>query len=154
MIEIRPYQDADFEHLKRLLAELQTYERAIDPRLAEPAPEFLKTYLEHLFTDIQEKRGIILVAADGDLVCGFTAGYAEKDLDEPDKYFYIAELVVAEVYRGQGIGSNLVHSLEDHARQHGFKQLRISVLARNVRVHTLYHRLGFNDYTINLTKPL
>jgi ribosomal protein S18 acetylase RimI-like enzyme len=66
----------------------------------------------------------------------------------------MAELVVSAAYRGQGIGSNLVRSMEDFARARGFRRAGIGVLVGNDRVHALYKRLGFRDYAIELMKEL
>jgi len=55
----------------------------------------------------------------------------------------IGSLVVAEAYRGRGIGTALIAALADIARQHGAQSLEIGVLARDERVLTLYTRLGF-----------
>ncbi len=154
MVEIRPYQSADLEAVRQLLAELQTYELQFDARRAEPTHEFITKYVSHLLMDIEERQGIILLAIVRNTICGLVAGYPEEELDFQDPYFYIAELVVSAAHRGQGVGSKLMHAIEDFARSKGCKRVGISVLFDNTRSHDLYQRLGFRDYVIELIKEL
>ncbi len=154
MIEIREHERADFDQLKKLFLEMQTHERQFDADRAEPTDALAVKYISQLLTDVEERQGIILVAVNGGTVCGFAAGYAEEDLANQHHFFLIAELVVSAAYRGQGIGSNLIRSMENFARAKGFKRLGIGVLVGNDRVHELYKRLGFRDYAIELMKEL
>ncbi|MDY7039700.1 MAG: GNAT family N-acetyltransferase [Chloroflexota bacterium] len=55
----------------------------------------------------------------------------------------IGSLVVAEGYRGSGIGTALIAALVDIARERGMKVLEIGVRPDDERVRALYARLGF-----------
>lgn len=154
MIEIRKHEWADFDSLKKLFLEMQIHEQQFDADRAQPTDALADKYISQLLKDVEERQGIILVAVDSSSVCGFAAGYAEEDLANQHHFFLIAELVVSAAYRGQGIGSNLVRSMENVARARGFKRAGIGVLVGNDRVHALYKRLGFRDYAIELMKEL
>jgi ribosomal protein S18 acetylase RimI-like enzyme len=154
MIQIREHQPADFDSLKTLFLEMQTHEQQFDSDRDEPTDTLAARYISQVLKDIEDRQGIILVAVDGNTICGFAAGYAEEDLANLHPFFLIAELVVSVTYRGHGIGSDLVRSMENAARDRGFKRAGIGVLVGNDRVHALYKRLGFRDYAVELRKEL
>jgi len=154
MVEIRKYADTDLEQVKKLLIELQNYERQFDGGRAEATEEFATWYLSHIFDNVATQQGVVFVAAQGDMICGFTAGYVQEELERREQFFYISELVVTSASRGQGIGSNLIRAMENFARSKGLKSIRIGVLAASLQVHALYKKLGFQDYAIELMKSL
>lgn len=61
--------------------------------------------------------------------------------DEGD--FYVEFLAVDEAHRGQGIGSKLLHALEERARDSQSTQLAIDVAARNKIARKVYKSYGF-----------
>ena len=56
---------------------------------------------------------------------------------------YIEGLMVADSYRGQGIGTRLIDRLERWAQLHRACRLTLEVIDTNPRAHRLYQRLGF-----------
>jgi ribosomal protein S18 acetylase RimI-like enzyme len=56
----------------------------------------------------------------------------------------IGSLVVAEAWRGRGIGSRLILALIEAARQEGASTLEIGVAQHDARTQRLYRRLGFS----------
>lgn len=154
MSTVRPSEPGDTDALKRLMIELQIAERKIDPARAAPTEAFAEWYLAPLQEAIIENDGVLLVAVEGDTVCGFIAAYAEEEMENQTRDFYISEVVVSEAYRQRGIGSALLRAVEDVARAKGFKRLHIGVLAGSSDVLRLYRNLGFADYLINLKKEL
>jgi len=61
--------------------------------------------------------------------------------DLPDELF-LGDIEIHPRWQGQGIGSAIVHSLQDEARVAG-KPLTLHVLHVNRRARMLYERLGF-----------
>lgn len=57
----------------------------------------------------------------------------------------IADLVVGERWQSRGVGTAIVSCLMQLARQQGFNHVEIGVAKSNVRAHTLYRRLGFDQ---------
>jgi ribosomal protein S18 acetylase RimI-like enzyme len=96
----------------------------------------------------------VLVAVHGGALCGMIAGYDDDDPESRSRYFYIAELSVAESVRGSGIGSHLIAAIEDIARARGHHTTVIGVLVKNTRAHALYDRLGYRDHAVRLRKKL
>lgn len=63
----------------------------------------------------------------------------------------ISDLIVGEMWRGQGIGSALITRLLNAAREMAVTEAEIGVSLGNRRARALYHRLGFRDHrTITL----
>jgi putative acetyltransferase len=58
------------------------------------------------------------------------------------------------VAEGQGVGTALVAACEQWAREQGYTVLMLSTGAANTRAIGLYHRLGFHDEDVTLTKLL
>lgn len=65
------------------------------------------------------------------------------------KYAYIANLAVSKNYRRQGIGSQLLSKCEKIAKDQGFNELYLHVLASNQNGQQLYSQ---NDYTLRETE--
>lgn len=64
--------------------------------------------------------------------------------DEPDEARFLLDgICVAPSARGQGLGSALIETICDEARQRGFAAVRLDVIEANTRAIALYERLGF-----------
>lgn len=70
-------------------------------------------------------------------------------------------IAVADAYRGKGLGLMMMNQLITFARQHGVRQIRLSVDNDNVAAISLYKKLGFvlheqkesfGFYTLTLSK--
>ena len=85
----------------------------------------------------------------------------------PDGDFYVRALAVDPLHRGAGIGTALMHSLEDSARAAGSRRLALDVAAKNRGARRLYEHLGMtaeaespkwfglpNTNVIRMAKPL
>lgn len=57
----------------------------------------------------------------------------------------ISDLVVCESFRSRGIGTALIQTLVQHAREHAIARVEIGVALDNPRALALYRRLGFQD---------
>jgi GNAT superfamily N-acetyltransferase len=63
-------------------------------------------------------------------------------------------LVVAEAFRGSGVGRALVEHVEAHARRAGCVELDLSSSDRRDGAHAFYRRLGFADVSRRFVKTL
>ena len=157
VIEIRDYDGTtDNPGLRACFIELQLWERTLIPGLLEPE-RIADRYLGVMLGRIRASRGCILVAAMAAEVIGFIGvlGRQTPELDEPpEEYAYVCDLVVRAPYRGCGIGRQLLNRAEHFARDAGLEALRVGVLSGNQNAHRLYRTCGFEDYTVQLRKPL
>ena len=90
--------------------------------------------------------GCYLIAAiDGETVVGFAALHPARWIVPLERYFdgFIEVIEVAEAYRRQGIGSNLVKFLEDYARTYGYYQIRAWSSDDKVEALNMWHKLNY-----------
>src|SRR5690606_24363588 len=61
----------------------------------------------------------------------------------------ISDLIIAEAYRSQGLGTQLIRHLLQHAANLPVNRAEIGVAASNRGAYRLYQQLGFEDaYTM------
>jgi ribosomal protein S18 acetylase RimI-like enzyme len=66
----------------------------------------------------------------------------------------IGELVVHESVEGQRVGMRLIATAEHWAVDHGYRCITLTTGAANERALGFYHRLGYIDEDVKLTKLL
>jgi uncharacterized protein (TIGR00290 family) len=155
---VRPYDPArDAAGLRACFAELQEYERALEPDLP-PAELAADAYLALLFERCARWRGRIFVAERAGSVVGFAAVHAAVPPDEPDEpqeeHAFLSDLVALPEERGRGVGKALLAAAEAHARAEGARVLRLLSLARNARARAFYREAGFREREIVLERRL
>ena len=154
---IREYRDGDELACHACAVELQDAGRSIDPRL-RPGEAMADEYLAQMHARCRSNAGAIIVAEQGDTIVGLVMILARvpfESLDDPPgDYAYVAELVVLEGFRGQGIGRALLRAAEGYARDAGAVELRIGVLSENRVARRLYLEEGFLPYSEMLAKAL
>lgn len=154
---LRPYVEADRRFAIALIHQLNVFEDAISGDRAKDhaaAEACLDADLDRAARD----GGAVIVAADGSELVGMMAWL----IDRPEPYLrsdigriaVVAELVVDERCRGQGIGTALLEEAERLAHLHQIKRLRIGVIAGNSIARRAYERFGFRAAAIELTKDL
>lgn len=96
--------------------------------------------------ELAQRRKELTVAMEGDSIVGFADFY---DLD-PGKSVFIGNVVVAEAYRGRGLGRTLVTEMINKAfGAYDLPEVRLSVFGGNNRALLLYAGLGFVPYQID-----
>jgi ribosomal-protein-alanine N-acetyltransferase len=80
---------------------------------------------------------ILVVRTDDCRVAGFCAFWLVFD------EIHINNLAMRPRFRGQGIGTALLHQVLAHARRLGAKRATLEVRASNAEARRLYERLGF-----------
>jgi len=154
---IRQYQSADEAACRACVAELQDAERQVDPRLRH-GDDMADEYLREMHVRCREHAGTIFVAEHDSRVVGLAMVLARvpfESLDQPPgEYAVVAELVVRDGFRRQGIGRTLLEAAERFAREAKATELRIAVLSKNHPARRLYLSEDFTPYSEVLAKPL
>ncbi len=154
---IREMDDADREAVIDLIWELNLYENAITSDRAtgrKAAASGLagnrRRMAEHGGTElVAEVDGKIM----GYLLCIIESAQAYVH-ERFSRHAYIAELVITEAARGQGLGQALIAGAEDFARASDMRTIYIGVLAGNTPADRLYEHLGYQTYNIERIKRL
>ena len=158
MVEIRKLElPGDLAGLRACVVELQDFEYQLDSRYPD-GESIVDAYIPDVLKRCEQYAGATLVA----VVNGEIAGYAmiwtrvpPEDIEDGDvECGRLADLVVREEYRGQGIGRQLINAGETYARANGVKFFRLGVMARNTAARALYESLGYSSCHIEMEKNL
>ena len=145
---IRPIHPDDAEMLRRLVRELSPesrYFRFVSSIAELPTPMLAR------FTLIDYDREMALVAvlkerhanADGDITETERIIGVSRYVTNPDQSSCEFALVVADDFNGRGLGSRLMESIMDVAREKGLQEIEGLVLANNTGMLRLMRSLGY-----------
>lgn len=137
---------------------------ALAPRLAEVAElswhdaqdliAFQHRYMKAAFARPKsETVTLIAEAADGAKL-GYVHAEAATDSVTLEPCGYVTVLALIKEAEGQGVAERLMMGVEDWARGMGFRLLGLDVFANNRRARAFYRRLGYQEDSLRLTKPL
>ena len=137
---------------------------ALAPRLAEVADlpwhdsqdliAFQHRYMRAAFARPKsETVTLIAETADGGKL-GYVHAEASTDLVTLEPCGYVTVLALTQEAEGQGIAARLMSGVEDWARDQGFRLLGLDVFANNRRARSFYAKLGYEEDSLRLTKPL
>jgi len=105
--------------------------------------EYVLSLLKRCQQAALNRRGLGLVAILPD---GSVIGFGQ--LTAWPRAAEISDVIVGEVWRGQGIGSAIITRLLEAAREMAITRAEIGVSPDNARARALYYRLGFRDHRI------
>lgn len=144
-------RDAVIDLIQALIA---VEARLTGDRLTERAAA--EAYHAVLLRRIAAQEGRLLVAeADGRIV-GLMGWIVDEDevtvRADVRRRGFVTDLVVADGWRGQGIGRMLLAQAERLTREKGLKRLALGVVAGNDPAERLYGRAGFSPAATMLVK--
>ncbi|MDQ7734977.1 GNAT family N-acetyltransferase [Halomonas sp. SpR1] len=67
---------------------------------------------------------------------------------------HVATIVVAESYRGRGLGRELMSAAEAYAKEKGAEDIKLEVMAFNSDALDFYRELGYGNFSFRLFKSL
>lgn len=156
-LRIREMTEADRDSVIDLLWQLNRHEHAIVSNRATSHEAAVASF-ESAVRRIAENGGIHLVAERDSRVIGYCASaidLAPPYIREEDRrHVWVAELVVAEGARRQGVGEALLNAAEGFTRSQGLRHMLIGVLAGNDGADRLYERMGYRHYSTERLKTL
>ncbi|MBK9336862.1 MAG: GNAT family N-acetyltransferase [Lewinellaceae bacterium] len=137
----RPIRSEDNTAVARIIRTVMTEYGAVGSGFSIEDPE-----VDAMFEAYDQPRAVFLVLVndEGRLVgCGGMAPLQGGDADtcELKKMYFLPEA------RGQGMGRQLVETLENAARRHGFRIMYIETIAAMQEANRLYRRLQFEPLT-------
>lgn len=91
---------------------------------------------------------IFVVAKDSERIIGMGALYIHQKVGKIGSY--IEDVIVDSVYRGKGLGKEIVQALIDGARERGVVSISLTSRPERIAAHTLYEKLGFKKYDTNV----
>jgi len=67
---------------------------------------------------------------------------------------FIYDFSINETFRGQGFGTKTMELLEKEAKKHGVKKLGLHVFGHNFAAISLYKKMGYTVYSMNMSKEI
>ena len=152
------YDEKYKEEVKDLLVELQEYIISIDKEKYNIiTKEYRDNYFNKTMDEIYEYEGKMYLYKDNDKITGLIVGII-NNLEESTYDFKcpkrgrITELVVSKHYRKSGVGSILLHSMEDYLKSVGCKDILLGVFAYNENAIKFYEKNGYHIRMHDMTK--
>lgn len=153
---IREYTHNDVDDIKKLLVELQEFERMMDPRRLEGI-KIAHEYLEHLLELCEKAEGKIYVVEIYNEVIGMISVYIQEDKKhyrKTHRYAYISDLIVLPEYRDRGITKELLETAEKYAQSEKVDTIQTFVLTDHQEGIAGLQRNGYHQFEIILKKTL
>ena len=156
-VVIRKAEPRDIEALGRLGAMLMKTHYAFDSlRFLAPHAGVEHGYAAFLGSRIESPDDVVLVAEKDGRVAGYLFAALEpmswKELRGPAGFIH--DVAVDESERRAGIATMLMNAGIDWLREHGAPRVVLGTAAPNKAAQSLFHRLGFRDTMIEMTKEL
>lgn len=137
MIRIDFFQTADKDELYQLFTEWDKNHR-FDYDLFQDS-------LNKVSTDPNSK---ILIAREDDQIVGYVQIY-KCNLIGFETFYEVAQLLVAEEKRNQGIGKKIMQRVEEIALSENITTLKLSSQVHRTRAHLFYEELGYVYYKVS-----
>ena len=152
------YDEKYKDEVKDLLVELQEYIVSIDKEKYNIiTKEYRNNYFNKTMDEIYKYEGKMYLYKDNDKITGLIVGLI-NNLEECTYDFKctkrgrITELVVSKHYRKSGVGSILLHSMEDYLKSVGCKDILLGVFAYNENAIKFYEKNGYHIRMLDITK--
>jgi ribosomal protein S18 acetylase RimI-like enzyme len=156
-LEIRKAEKRDVASLGKLGAMLMRTHYEFDPlRFLPPGAGTESGYAQFLSAMLDSRDAGVFVAEQEGTVIGYTFVALEplswKELRGPAGFIH--DLAVAEESRRAGAGTKLMAAGMGWLREHGAPRVILWTAAPNAAAQALFHKLGFRDTAIEMTKEL
>jgi GNAT superfamily N-acetyltransferase len=162
MVKIRTIRKNDEKQLLELVTNfLKKYQRSkiVSKKLLSMIK--YKDYDEHLREDVKKymklnpKKAAVFVADNNGKLIGYIYG---RILNKPkmvlSRIGIIEDWFVEDKYRGKGVGEMLWKKLISWFKEKRCNRLELDVFTTNKHAINIYHRLGFIDKLIVMTRKL
>lgn len=161
-ISIREYQSTDKEILLNIIKDLHDFVVELDPidRLKH-MPGYGEYSLKQTLDSVNNQDGKIFLAMVDKQIAGLVIGIVGKKQSDdnlleviPNNLGIILDLYVDENFRGNNIGTTLMHKAEEYLKSKGCDGLWVKVFAPNSKAHDFYQKFGFMDREIDMFKKI
>jgi len=134
----------NLEEVVPLWRELMEIHKELDPASFAGINEELykQELLEHYISDTKE----IFVSIYNGLVVGYiTASIWTGFRYNTIKYCTIGDLMVDSHFRKEGIGTSLIETVKNWAKQKNAERIELSLIHKNTKGYEFFKRYGFQD---------
>lgn len=152
MCHLRPMNTYEFEHY--IKAAVKEYASELAKSGSTPEKDSLKVSQKTFTTllpDGLESKGQFLfhIINETDAVIGMVWFGLH-----PNNEGFICDFSIHETFRGQGFGTKAMELVELEAKKHEVKKLKLHVFGHNIAAISLYKKLGYEIYSMNMLKEI
>ena len=142
-LQIRPAQPDDARVASVLLSSAYTHKQATSPRPEDYEDRFFER-LQHFFREDGNRFSYqyTFVAEHASAVVGLVLRWRLEHEAEDDEW-YVDALAVLKDWGRKGIGTRLLQTAEQQARQHHYPKIALNVAKDNEEAFSLYQRLHY-----------
>lgn len=129
---IRQALSGDFEQVYPLFEQLW------------PNKEISRNALHEVFSrGAESETDVLLCVVSEDKIIGFCAYAIVNNLWQEGQIAYVYAMVVDAAFRGEGIGSELIHEVIADSKLKGLKRVELDSGFPREKAHAFYMKLGF-----------
>ena len=155
MVTIRKATLKDYAQLKEmqttfLFEEYKRFDKDINKK-------YPKTHMpRRIRKNLRSKKVVYFIALDKEKAVGFIGGEIEKAhaFWRFKKVGYLFQLYIIPSYRRKGLGKKLTKTILNWFKKRKIKWIKLHVYSNNPKAHSLYKKLGFKDFVIELKKVI
>ena len=151
-MNIRPATQSDEARVLALVPQLRSFEPATF-RSADAMDAGESRTLHRFFAEHPAGTRLWVAEANGALI---GAAYVETATDyfTAERHGHLGILVVLKDAQGMGVGQSLMATVEDWARNEGFRFISLNVFADNARAISLYEKRAYRPDFVRYVKQL
>ena len=116
----------------------------------------LSDYAADTYEDIKrfqkDNSAILIGAFDKDMLIGFLWAYKRNVFGK--QRIHLSHIVINSEFRSHGIGSKLLHTLEDLAKSEGIKKIELLTTLQNTNTVEFYKAKGYQMTRVQFEKEL
>lgn len=141
-LQIRKVTPGDIDDIYNAICELE--------KIEYPRKKFEKAF----FPNLMDENIYYLVAEKEGVFAGFISLHVQTLIHHGGKVGEVQELFVVKIYRGQGIGADLLHEIEKVARENECELIEVTSNSARSRAAEFYIKEGFTKSHVKFTKML
>jgi ribosomal protein S18 acetylase RimI-like enzyme len=150
---------SQIDELQPLWLALREHHASVTPAwgaLRPPAESWARR--RETYVDILAEGGVCFLAVEDGTVAGFALCEREEGGSPtwqwPPDFLSIVDLVVLAKYRRRGLGTALLHAVEEEARAREVAAVAVNAAAPNAAARRFYERHGYRLDLVTYRKPL
>ena len=156
-MDVRKATERDSEDILKMKLKLKNQEIKTDPYL-RPVAQVKDIYMKYLSYDLK-KQGVdrvVLVAVEDGKIIAYIRGTLTKTLHILNVKLRgtIDNLYVEEEHRGRGVAQNLIEELIKWFKEKNVDVMTLHVYPLNSGATSLYKKVGFKEYSLNMSRGL
>lgn len=146
-MNIRSAITDDLPAIKELWKEMMDFHRERDEYFSR-STEGHERFGEYVRRNIETPEWLVMVAIEDTKVIGFSMGTIESypPVFQHTHHGFVADIVVNESFRSQGIGSQLFERMVPWFREQGVSRIEVAVASANEISQAFWTRMGFREY--------